>query len=279
MMTEAEVFKRGSTTYYWSSKFFPKKTRQDVFKLYSFVRVADDFVDTVPQQTERLNELEKTWKKLVKKQRVPKKTDELIKRVAENMYEVAVTHDFDFAWVDAFFQSMHMDIDKKTYKTMDDTLKYVYGSAEVIGLMMAKVIGVKPEAYEYAKLQGRAMQYINFIRDIGEDIELGRCYFPKSELAAYGLESLTSRIIMRHRADYREFIEAQLAYYRQWQHEANKGFKAIPRRQRIALRTAVDMYNWTALKLADDPFVVFDKKVKPSKFRVVARAVVRSISA
>jgi phytoene synthase len=123
------------------------------------------------------------------------------------------------------------------------------------------------------------MQYINFIRDVDEDVELGRCYFPQSELVKYGLVELTYKCAYTHPATYREFIEAQLAYYNQWQTEAIKGFKYIPYGQRIALRTAVDMYNWTANKLAQDPFIVFDKKVKPSKYRVVARAIVRSLHA
>lgn len=278
-MTDEQIFKAGSTTYYWSSKFFPKNTRSDVFMLYSFVRVADNFVDATPQDKKSFNKLVRSWHKLASGKKIRQKEGDEINRVTRNMYDVATKYDFDFAWVDAFLASMKMDLQGRTYKEMNETLEYIYGSAEVIGLMMAKILGVKSEAYEYAKLQGRAMQYINFIRDIDEDIGLGRCYFPQSELARYGLESLTTRIISRHRGEFREFIEGQLAYYSEWQHEANKGFKSIPRRQRVALRTAVDMYNWTALKLAEDPFVVFDKKVKPSKGRVVVRAIKRSIHA
>lgn len=278
-MTDEQIFRSGSTTYYWSSKFFPEAIRTDVFKLYSFVRVADNFVDSVPQDKKSFQKLVRQWHKICTQKKLPKKDDDVIVHVVQNMYEVATKYEFDFAWIDAFLESMQMDIKNKEYNTMDDTLAYIYGSAEVIGLMMAKILKVKPSAYEYAKLQGRAMQYINFIRDIGEDVELNRCYFPKTELRKYGLESLAPRIIFRHRAEFREFIEGQIAYYEAWQKEAIKGFKSIPYQQRIALRTAVDMYNWTALKLAQDPFVMFDKKVKPSKYRVVARALVRSIHA
>ena len=44
------IFKNGSKTYYYSSFFFPPNVKEDVFKLYSFVRKADDYVDSVPQQ-------------------------------------------------------------------------------------------------------------------------------------------------------------------------------------------------------------------------------------
>jgi len=279
MMTEEQIFKKGSTTYYWSSKFFPEATRQDVFKLYSFVRVADDFVDATPQDKKSFDALARAWSKLASGKKIRQKQGNTINKVTQNMYDVAIKYHFDFAWIDAFLASMKMDLQGRTYETMDDTLEYIYGSAEVIGLMMARILGVKPEAYEYAKMQGRAMQYINFIRDISEDIDLGRCYFPKTELHKYGLETLSERVVLHHRPEFREFIEGQLQHYTEWQKEANKGFKAIPYKQRIALRTAVDMYNWTALKLARDPFVVFYKKVKPSKYRVVTRALKRSIHA
>ena len=279
MKSEETIFKQGSTTYYWSSKFFPPRTRQDVYKLYSFVRVADDFVDTVPADIQSFNQLEKTWHKFVSGKKVAKKQNDTIYQVCKNMHDVVVKYDFDTAWVDAFLASMRMDIAGKTYKTLDDTLEYIYGSAEVIGLMMAKTIGVPESAYEYAKLQGRAMQYINFLRDIAEDIKLGRCYFPQSELKKYGLPRLTEAEAHKHPAAYREFIEAQLTYYHEWQTKANNGFKTIPRKQRVALHTAVDMYNWTAEQLAKNPYVVFDKKVKPTKYRVVARAMRRTLRA
>jgi phytoene synthase len=82
-----------------------------------------------------------------------------------------------------------------------------------------------------------------------------------------------------HPAAYQGFITAQLGYYNQWQKTANSGFSAIPYTLRVPLRTAVDMYNWTARSIAKNPFIVFDKKVKPSKVRVVLQIIKRSIHA
>jgi phytoene synthase len=277
---EQEIFKQGSTTYYWSSKFFPEKTRDDVFKLYSFVRVADDYVDSIPQDVKRFKQLEKAWQKAMNTGKMPGgRTNPDIKLAVTNMYDVHTKYDFDKKWVQSFLDSMNMDLNKRTYKTLNQTLDYIYGSAEVIGLMMAKIIGVKEEGFEAAKLQGRAMQYINFIRDIKEDIDLGRQYFPTRELSKYGLPSLRINDIINHPAAFREFIEGQIKYYNEWQKQAAKGFKYVPRSQRVALKTAVDMYNWTATSIAKNPFIVLDKKIKPSKIRVVGRALVRSIHA
>src|SRR5690606_4617491 len=99
----------------------------------------------------------------------------------------------------------------------EEVLEYIYGSAEVIGLMMAQVIGLPKESFEHAKYLGRAMQYINFIRDIAEDLELGRVYFPQSDLRSYGLENLTEEHVKQHPEQFTKLIQTQLDRYCQWQ--------------------------------------------------------------
>jgi phytoene synthase len=171
---EKEIFKNASKTYFNSSLFFPKEKKQSVFELYSFVRLADDFVDSVPQNTKAFNLLKLKYQK-----KLADSPDKNINRVLKNIYKLQEQYPITDADVDSFLKSMSMDLTNKNYISMKDTLEYIYGSAEVIGLMMAKILGLETESYTYACYQGRAMQYINFIRDIKEDIKLGRCYFPE----------------------------------------------------------------------------------------------------
>ena len=170
-----------------------------------------------------------------------------------------------------------MDIDGRQYYSLENTLEYLYGSAEVVGLFMAKMLGLPDSASESAKLQGRAMQYNNFIRDIAETNQLKRRYFPAEELTMFGLKDLSEKEAHKKPAEFREFMEFQLERYADWQKEAAKGFRAVPKRQRMALRTAVDVCKWTARVIKEDPFVVYEKKVRPSKQRVFARRVARTI--
>lgn len=270
---EKEIFKQGSTTYYWSAKFFPKGVRDDVFKLYSFVRVVDDMVDTVPADTRRFTHLKQRWKKISKQLNagdVPRVLDDSVEEQA--LYNIAfIVHRYecDSAWVDAFLASMQMDVDKRIYKTLDDTLEYIYGSAEVIGLFMARIMQLPVKPYEYAKLQGRAMQYINFLRDIAEDNQLGRCYFPERTLKKHGLNDLSEKTAQTNQEAFSSFMNEQLELYGQWQTDASKGFSYIPKRLLVPLKTAVDMYNWTSEEIKKDPTVVYRKKVKPNKNRII----------
>lgn len=283
MSTEKDIFKAGSTTYYWSSKFFTKGVRDDVFKLYSFVRYVDDLVDATPQKVTEFDQVRSRWneyKTTLAQKTVPSIKKRTVQDIALlNMCYIVHRYDCDAVWVDAFLDSMQMDIEGRQYKTLDDTLEYIYGSAEVIGLFMSKLMQLPIAPYEYAKLQGRAMQWINFIRDINEDNELGRCYFPKTVLQKYGLADLRQETVQQQPDDFHTFIKEQLELYVQWQTEAYKGFSYIPKRLRIPLKTAVDMYNWTAEQIEKNPMIVYERKVKPSKQQVVAAAAKNVINA
>jgi phytoene synthase len=273
---EQDIFKRGSTTYYWSSLFFPATIREDVFKLYSFVRTADNYVDDQPAQPERLRALERTWQALSSGREVPAAIQALVQpidiRVARNMITVAKTYQFDQAWTRDFLTAMKSDITPRSYQTLDDSLRYVHGSAEVIGLMMARIMGLPDQALPAAMLQGRAMQWINFVRDIAEDATLGRTYFPQADLRACGLPDLQAHTARAHPDAFAAFARLQLKRYADWQKEAAAGYAFIPNRYRIPLQTAAEMYAWTAQVIAKDPLVVYDRSVKPAPWRVVVQA-------
>jgi 15-cis-phytoene synthase len=270
MKLEQEIFKKGSTTYYFSSKFFPRAVREDVFKLYSFVRVADDYVDTIPSNASSFNQLVAVYDKFLVGADAPNSVSKLNLRVAQNIVDVTQKYQLNPEWIASFLASMRADIRPKPYQSIDDSLWYVYGSAEVIGLMMAKILRLPEESMHFAKMQGRAMQWINFIRDIDEDNQLGRCYFPVADLKEFGLTDLTKQSALSSPQAFNSFIKYQITRYKEWEQEANKGYQYIPSRLKIPLATARDMYNWTAQQIEENPLIVFDKKVKPSRQRVVA---------
>jgi phytoene synthase len=165
---------------------------------------------------------------------------------------------------------MQADLEGKQYRKLDDSLWYVYGSAEAVGLMMAKLMNLTPESYNYAKVQGRAMQWVNFIRDLQEDNEMGRRYFPMEDLKACNLKDLSEATARKNPAAFRRLMKLELKRYQEWQDEARKGLFYIPGMLRPALTAAIDMYDWTAAQIAKDPFVVFTRKVKPTKRQVLA---------
>jgi phytoene synthase len=263
------TFKQGSKTYFNSSLFFPAAVRRDVFALYGFVRVADNFVDSVPQDPDGFHRFEQSYRKAWQEGQVG---DPII----DAFVELGRRKDFDPAWTDAFLHSMELDLQKKEYDTLDETLEYIYGSAEVIGLYMARLLDLVPASYPHAERLGRAMQYINFIRDIDEDRTLGRRYLP---LEGTPLKKLDRDYVRSHPRQFSEFLRHHLSMYEQWQREAEQGFRYIPRRYLIPIKTASDMYNWTAGRIEEDPMIVFQRKVKPSKLRIWGTVLANALEA
>jgi len=263
------IFRRGSRTYFNSSLFFPRGLREDVFVLYAFVRVADNFVDCVPQDGDGFHRYAAAYRKA--RSGSPSGDD-----VIDEYVRLEQRLSFPPEWTEAFIHSMELDLTKKVYSTVEETLEYVYGSAEVIGLLMARIMRLDPIAGEAARMLGRAMQFINFIRDIDEDNGLGRVYLPIGETH---LPDLLPRTARRDPDEFVRFLHSQLDRYRKWQDSAERGYRFIPHRYLIPIKTAADMYNWTATRLERDPFVVFERKVKPGRSRILATVAVNALFA
>lgn len=260
---QTEVFRKGSRTYYSSSLFFPPRIRERVFVLYSFVRTADDYVDAVPQQGGKFRAFRRRYEAALAGPAaggLPAGDG-----VIDPFLALAAECGFDPAWTGAFLDSMEADLSKSAYDSLDETLAYIYGSAEVIGLFMSRIMELPGEARPAAMMLGRAMQYINFIRDIAEDAGLGRRYLP---LGGADPRITSADYARAHPGEFASFIRGHLDTYRVWQKEAEAGYAFIPRRYRVPIVTAADMYFWTADRIARRPLVVFERKVKPGRTRI-----------
>jgi phytoene synthase len=252
------IFHKGSQTYSTASFFFPPRVGDDIASLYSFVRVADDYVDNVPQDLAGYTAFKNDY--FARRSKMPIVLD--FKRI-ERIYH------FDPEWASAFFRSMDMDLSRTSYATLDELSHYLYGSSEVIGLYMSSILRLPRAADHYARLLGRAMQIINFVRDIQEDIRLGRVYLPGEDLTRFGVSLVEFRSGKADKESVERLIRFEIDRYRDWYRQAAQGFSLIPRRYRVAIQTAADMYEWTASEIYRNPALIFCKKVKPSRWRII----------
>lgn len=276
MEEEQKIFKKGSTAYYYSSRFFSKKVREDVYRLYCFMNTANGYANNRPAEPKKLLALEKAYLRAVNDvtfDAIAHKWDDIDTRAIKHIVRLQNKYKFDFQWVKAFFDSMKMDVEGKKYSNMEDTLKYVHGSAEVVGLMIAKIIKLPDEAAESAVMQGRAMQWLNLVRKIEEYNKAGRFYFPTSELKKYDLKDLDRQTAKDNPEKFKKFILAQLKLYDKWQKQASKGMQYVPERSRVPIKTAVDMYAWMARQIEAEPLIVYEKRVRPRKRQVIRRVI------
>jgi len=181
--------KNYSTSFSMGVRILDKKFKAPIYAIYGFVRFADEIVDTFHDQDKEkmLGDFrQQTY-------------DAIAKRVSTNpilhSFQWVVNHyGIEKELIDAFLHSMEMDLHKKTF-SLKEYQEYIYGSAEVVGLMCLRVF-YRGEDEEYRRLLpparklGEAFQKVNFLRDMRSDQhERGRVYFPEVDFDNFSEEN------------------------------------------------------------------------------------------
>ena len=177
-----------STSFSSAIRLLHKDLQTSIFNIYGFVRFADEIVDT-------FHEYDKSF--LLEQFKT--ETYDAIQRgislnpVLNSFQRTVNEYDIDLKLVNAFFHSMEMDLNKKAYDC-EGYKEYIYGSAEVVGLMCLYVFCEgKKELYEKleiaARSLGAAFQKVNFLRDIKADFNgLSRIYFPACDFNNFSMQ-------------------------------------------------------------------------------------------
>jgi len=173
-------------TYYLATHQLPPSRRRHVWALYAFARVADQFVDDLerPDPEALIGWSDRAMRSL----RAPLPPHPLADPVIAATWHTMHAYDLPLSLLEEFLASMAMDLTVTRYATWADLRGYMRGSAAVIGELMAPILGAAgPEAVSHAGLLGEAFQLTNFLRDVKEDLGLGRIYLPLEDLAAHGV--------------------------------------------------------------------------------------------
>ena len=190
------ITKRYSTSFSLGIRVFDKEFRNPIYSIYGFVRFADEIVDTFHQYNKQdlLADFRKETFKAIN-QHIS------LNPILQAFQQVVNDFQIDHQLITDFLDSMEMDLHKTTYESEALYQKYIYGSAEVVGLMCLQVFtkGDKKfynELAPYAKSLGAAFQKINFLRDINSDLEeRGRIYFPGIDLSKF--DEITKQEILK----------------------------------------------------------------------------------
>ena len=209
-------------TYYLATLLLPQNKRPYVHALYGFARYADEIVDDLAStlSPQEKADVLRTWSSgVLADLKAGTSTDHIGRALVDTAKKFNIPHQH---FVD-FLHSMEMDLTVTEYRTYEDLLEYVYGSAAVIGLEMVPILGYSNEAaFDAAQKLGIAFQLANFIRDVGEDLDRGRVYLPLDELEKFGVD----RAMLERRVLTPEIVEAlkfQIARVRTLQSEAAVG--------------------------------------------------------
>lgn len=253
-------------TYYLATLLLPAAKRPPVHALYGFARYADEIVDDLASTLtpEEKAVALRTWGDSVLADLRLGKSDDLIGRA---LVDTVTKYSIPLEYFDAFMVSMEMDLTVTRYKTFEDLMTYVYGSAVVIGLEMLPILGYSdPRAIEAATALGTAFQLANFIRDIGEDIDRGRIYMPLDDLARFGVSEemllkreLTPEII--------EAVKYQIARVRELQEKAEAGIQYLDPISRPCIRAASELYCGIVDEIEANGYDIFNRRATTSTWR------------
>ncbi|CAB4883315.1 unannotated protein [freshwater metagenome] len=253
-------------TYYLATLLLPSAKRPPVHALYGFARYADEIVDDLASTLSPHEKAQvlRTWGDSVLSDLRTGESSDLIGRA---LVDTVKKYKIPLEYFDAFMVSMEMDLTVTRYKTFEDLMTYVYGSAVVIGLEMLPILGYSdPRAIEAASALGAAFQLANFIRDIDEDIERGRIYMPLDDLARFGV----SEEMLLQRKLTPEIVEAlkyQIARVRELQATAETGIQFLDPISRPCIRAASELYCGIVDEIEANGYDVFTTRATTSQWR------------
>ncbi|MEQ3663915.1 MULTISPECIES: phytoene/squalene synthase family protein [unclassified Olleya] len=238
-----------STSFSLATKMLANTIRQDIYNIYGFVRFADEIVDTFHEYNKK--ELFKRFEDDLEFALRDKISLNPILNAFQHTYHKC---NIDKHMVDSFMKSMRLDLSKTKYTTDQEYKDYIYGSADVVGLMCLKVF-VKGDNEKYETLKstamslGSAFQKVNFLRDLKADHELlDRTYFPNTDLTNL-TESDKLYIINDIENDFNEGL---------------KGIKQLPIEAKFGVFMAYRYYNQLLKKLKKTPAL----EIKNTRIRV-----------
>ena len=238
-----------STSFSMATKMLSNSIRQDIYNIYGFVRLADEIVDSFHDYDKEALFIQ--FEADLESALINKISLNPILNSFQHTYH---TYSIDKDMVDAFMNSMRQDLHKTVYHTDEEYKNYIYGSADVVGLMCLKVF-VKGDDERYEALKqtamalGSAFQKVNFLRDLKADHdELNRTYFPNTDLN--NLDEVSKKAII-------DDIENDFA-------EGLKGIKQLPLEAKFGVFMAYRYYNQLLKKLKTTPAL----EIKSTRIRV-----------
>jgi len=263
--TSKLVTKKYSTSFSLAVKMLSPTIRSAIYNIYGFVRFADEIVDTFHdyKKEELLDDFEKEYYKALEN---GISLNPILNSFQATVKRYNITDDL----VKSFLKSMRADLSKTAYETQEEYNEYIYGSADVVGLMCLKVF-VDGDDEKYNELKdaamrlGSAFQKVNFLRDLKDDFELlNRSYFPNVDLTSLDTES--KHLIIKEIEDDFDFA-------------FNHGILKLPVEAKFGVYMAYRYYRRLLKKLNSVPSSeIIETRVRisdPMKINLLARSYVK----
>ncbi|MCM0621821.1 DUF5914 domain-containing protein [Nocardioides bruguierae] len=273
----AELTREYGTTYFWGAAILPRPQRRHVHAVYALCRLADDIVDvaedsspaaqaTTPEQAAEIEaRLADFRDRFAASVATGESDDPVLLAVGDSVRATGI----DLECFDRFFRAMAQDLTTTRYRTWDDLMGYMEGSAAVIGEMMLPVLRPTSErALAPARALGHAFQLTNFLRDVDEDLDRGRVYLPQEDIDRFGADPFNRTADPAWRA----LMRFEIARNRELYAQAEPGLAFLPDASRRCVGTAKTLYAGILERIEMADYDVFARRARVPTWRKAAVA-------
>jgi len=269
------TIKQGSKSFAKAAMLFDRETRESVTMLYAWCRYCDDVIDgqtmghgstvqTTAQMQAQLLLLQEQTQRICDGQDSDIPAFAALKKVVDK-HGLSRQHLFEL------LEGFALDATDARFVTLDDTLRYCYHVAGVVGLMMAQIMGVKErEVMHRATDLGIAFQLTNIARDVMDDLRIGRCYLPQEWLTRMHIP-LDQIEAPAHRASLHQLACDLVALAEQYYASARIGMAQLPLRCAWAIASALLIYRDIGLQVGAGGVRAWDQRPQVSNRRKLWR--------
>lgn len=242
---------RGSSSFHAASRLFEPRIREDVWLLYAWCRRCDDAVDgqdhghapaAVPHAEVRMSAVR--FAALRRLTGAALAGEPVADPAFVALQRVARIHRIEARWPNDLLDGFAMDVEGRSFRTVEDTLAYCWGVAGVVGVMMALVMGARdPAVLRRAQDLGLAFQLTNICRDVLEDARAGRLYLPAELLVRHGVAATPAAVLDPVNAAAVHAVARELLARAESFYESSRvGLRDLPLRSAMAVAAARGIY-------------------------------------
>ena len=254
------ITRREAKNFYYAFLTLPVAKRRAIYAAYAFCRHCDDTVDEETSTEAKLKALSDLQANLDSTY-----SGSASSPVYVALADVARNYDIPQEYFQEIILGVESDLVKDRFQNFDELKEYCYRVASVVGLICLQIFGYEDDrAKEYAVDLGLAMQLTNIIRDVREDLDMGRVYLPQDEMARFGYSEDDLRNGVRNEA----FLELMRFQSQRAREYFDRGFKLLPylsRRSRACPAVLGALYSKVLDRIEASDYDVLESRVSLSK--------------
>lgn len=267
------IIQAGSKSFAAAAKIFNPETRASAYLLYAWCRHCDDVIDGQQLGYDQGNTPNHDpTKELIK---LRKQTNDALTGILTDdpifsaLQKVISKNNIPKAYPLALLDGFEMDVHRRSYQTIDDTLNYCYHVAGVVGVMMSIIMGAKDDAtLDRACDLGLAFQLTNIARDVIEDAQNGRVYLPTAWLRSAGLNADPNLLLQEsHREQLVIIVDRLLKEAEKYYDSSLSGLPKLGFRSAWAIATARIVYRKIGVELIKNGPKAWDRRVSTTKYQ------------